>query len=89
TFLHLFSVIKSIGFTLILMDYIKGLGVLVLSGLFAAYANKYFFLSYGLLSRTIILISLVILVYSLFVFAFKLIKKEELASFPIINKWVS
>lgn len=89
TFLHLFSVIKSIGFTLNLMDYIKGLGVLVLSGLFAAYANKYLFLSYGLLSRTIILISLVILVYSLFVFAFKLIKKEELASFPIINKWVS
>lgn len=89
TLLHFSSVIKMIGFRLNLTDYFKGIVVFILTSAFAFYCNKHLLLSSSLLSRTVLLILLVVLFYIVFVFLFRLIRKEELANFPIIRKWIN
>ncbi|WEG14075.1 stage V sporulation protein B [Pullulanibacillus sp. KACC 23026] len=89
TLLHFFSVVKTIGFTLNLSDYVKGVIVFILTGAFATYCNQKLLLSYSMLSRTCLLILVVLLFYLVMIFLFRLIRKDELANFPIIRNWIN
>ena len=89
TVLHFATVVKAIGFRLKYSFYIKGAISLAATGWFAKIATTYLFLDMSLLSRTLSLIGLVTVFYIIFIISIRLITKDELAHFPIINKWVA
>lgn len=86
TLLHLATVIKAVGFSLIYSDYIKGILCIVASTFLGDYLMAHFIIDWPLLPRTITLISIVLVVYLILIFSFKIIKKEELKQFPIIGR---
>ncbi|MFC7393217.1 stage V sporulation protein B [Scopulibacillus cellulosilyticus] len=88
TLLHLATVIKKVGFSLVLKDYVKGIFSIIITGCFANFLMKHFLLDWGLLPRTMTLIVITVIFYFIVIRATRLLKKEELSSFPIIGKWV-
>lgn len=89
TLLHLVTVIKSIGFSLKIMDYIKGISALLLAGVFAEMCQQYLLTSWTMLPRTLTLISLVVIVYMTLAVSLRLINREELSHIPIIKRWIT
>lgn len=87
TMLHFATVVKSVGFTLIARDYAKGLACIGLTAWLASFMQKTMFLHTALLPRMLILISAVIGIYIVFITFSGLIKREEIAQFPLIGKW--
>ena len=88
TLLHLTSVIKSVGFSLVISDFLKGAFACVATGIFATYCDKHFWTNMAMLPRTLILITLSIIFYILLILIIKLIKRNEMEHLPIIRKWL-
>ncbi|WP_110111458.1 stage V sporulation protein B [Bacillus sp. CGMCC 1.16541] len=78
TLLHLGTVMKKISYTIHVMDYVKSFVVMILSGVVGHYAYLYLFHSLDLGIKTILSIVVTSLTYLLFLFAFKLVTKQEL-----------
>lgn len=89
TLLHFATVVKSIGFTLILRDYGKGFFCLAVTAGFASILYKYTLPSVALLPKTAIQISIVAVTYVLLIILSGLIKRREMAQIPIIGKWLN
>ncbi|GGH85783.1 stage V sporulation protein B [Pullulanibacillus pueri] len=89
TLLHFATVVKAIGFRLKYSYYIKGIISLLITGWGASLANRYLLLDWDLLPRTLCLILMILIFYIIMIVSTRLITKEELAHFPIINKWVA
>lgn len=89
TLLHFLTVVKSIGFTLIIRDYAKGIFCIAVTAWFAIILHKYALPSLAPLPRTLILISIVGLTYVILIALAGLIKREEIAQIPVIGKWGS
>ncbi|MBM7644694.1 stage V sporulation protein B [Scopulibacillus daqui] len=89
TLLHLATVIKRVGFSLVLIDYIKGIFAIIVTGGFAKFLMKHVLLDWALLPRTAMLITATVIFYVIVIRLIRLLKKEELSSFPIIGKWVA
>lgn len=88
TLLHWATVIKAIGFSLIVKDYFKIVVVIIASGALAHFLIGRALLNWRLFPRTAALISIVALFYLALTLFFQLIKKEELMRLPIIGKWL-
>ncbi|GGE42849.1 stage V sporulation protein B [Pullulanibacillus camelliae] len=89
TLLHFATVVKAIQFKLNTIIFIKGGILLVLTGLTARFFNHSLLVDWALLPRTLTLILFVTLIYTILLFVLRMITKEELSHFPIINKWVA
>lgn len=87
TLLHLASVIKSVGFSLMILDYLKGAFACIITAIFAMYCNNHLLMGVGMLPRTLLLITLSSLFYIVVVCLIKLIKKNEIEHLPVIGKW--
>lgn len=89
TLLHFATVVKSIGFTLMIRDYAKGLFCIGSTAWFASFLQKHALLSVSLFPRMCALISVVVVFYIIFISAAGVLKKEEVASMPYIGKWAA
>ncbi|MFX3615963.1 MAG: stage V sporulation protein B [Sporolactobacillus sp.] len=87
TLLHAGVMFKAIGFSLVIRDYVKTAGVMILSAVFANYLITRTFLDLGLVPRTCLLIALLAVAYLLLALIFGMINKEQLRQLPIIGKW--
>ncbi|TCP32263.1 stage V sporulation protein B [Scopulibacillus darangshiensis] len=86
TLLHFATVIKTIGFSLVVKDFLKGVICIILTGLFAGFLMKNTLLEWPLLIRTASLIIIVLVFYFVLIVLFRLLTKDELRHFPIIGK---
>ncbi|WKB37258.1 stage V sporulation protein B [Terrilactibacillus sp. S3-3] len=89
TLLHWATVIKTIGFSLVVKDYFKIAVIILASGVLAHFLNKRVLLDWELFPRTAALIGIVALFYISLTLFLRLIKKEELKRIPIIGKWLN
>jgi stage V sporulation protein B len=89
TLLNLASVIKSVGFSLVVMDYVKGAFACLLTGIFASFCYSHLWLNLGMLSRTLALITLSIIFYIFIIIFIKLVKRNEMEHLPLIGKWLT
>lgn len=89
TLLHLATVIKSIGFSLAIVDYIKGIFAMLATGWAARFIDRWLFTDWKMLPRTLILITITAVIYLFLILFIKLLRKEEIANLPIIGKWVA
>lgn len=87
TLLHFATVVKTIGFTLIIRDYAKGFFCIAITAGFAAILHKYALLPLDLLPRTGLQIVIVGLIYVLLIILSGLITRTEVSQIPIIGKW--
>ncbi|MTT32436.1 stage V sporulation protein B [Terrilactibacillus sp. BCM23-1] len=88
TLLHLATVIKVIGFSLEIMDFVKEMSIIIASGMLATYLLNSVFTDWAMLPRTLTLIFIVFAFYLLLAFWLELISREELSNLPIIGKWI-
>lgn len=88
TLLHFATVVKSIGFTLIVHEYAKGFFCIGVTAAFAFILHAYALPSMALLPRTALLISVVGTTYVILILSTGMIKREEMAQIPIIGKWL-
>ncbi|HET7581043.1 MAG TPA: stage V sporulation protein B [Bacillales bacterium] len=89
TVLHFATVVKSVGFTLVISDYAKGLACIAGTAWIASYLQQHALPSAGLLAKTALLILLVIVIYLIFIAVTGLIRREEVEQFPLIGKWAA
>lgn len=87
TLLHFATVVKSVGFTLIVRDYVKGLTCITITILLASVLEHHALPAMDLLGRTMILISFIIVFYVGLISFAGLIKREEIGQIPILGKW--
>ncbi|HEX6922951.1 MAG TPA: stage V sporulation protein B [Bacillales bacterium] len=87
TMLHFATVVKSMGFTLVLRDYGKGLLCITATALFASILQAHALPSVALLPKTGLMILAVVLFYLILIVTSGLIKGEEVAQIPFIGKW--
>ncbi|MBU9712510.1 stage V sporulation protein B [Evansella tamaricis] len=89
TFLHFATIVKAISFTLNIRDIVKVVASIVITGGFATWFwNQSIFIN-SLLHKTISSILLAGIVYLVLITVLGLVKKEELARVPILNKWIT
>jgi stage V sporulation protein B len=88
TLLNLATVIKSVGFSLIVTDYIKGAFSCLATGVFATWCDRHLWMDLAVLPRTLALIGLAIGFYLLLIIISRLITKNEMAHLPVIGKWL-
>jgi len=89
TLLNLATVIKSVGFSLVVLDYIKGAFACVTTGVFAALCNQHLWVEMAVLPRTLALIGFSIAFYIVVIIAIRLVNKNEMDHLPIIGKWLN
>jgi len=89
TLLHFATVVKAIGFRLNTIVFIKGAILLMITGFIAQLIDHFLLIDWTLLPRTLILIFIVSIVYIVLLITLRMMTKEELSHFPIINKWVA
>lgn len=88
TFLHFATILKVISFTFYIKDYVKMIVTMVLTGWIG---NKVFHLS-PITSNSLKLLFvtfIMFLVYFIFLFVFKLIRKTDIERIPIVGKFFS
>ncbi|HET7657158.1 MAG TPA: stage V sporulation protein B [Bacillales bacterium] len=89
TMLHFATVVKSVGFTLIIRDYAKGLLCIAATAWIASLLQKYALHSAEIFPRTLTLIFVVIMIYIVLIAASGVLKKEEVKQLPLIGKWAA
>lgn len=89
TLLNLASVVKSIGFRLVVWDYVKGAAAMLATGAFGLYGSKHWFTAWKLLPRTALLIAATAGFYLILIIAVRLVTKKEFEHFPVIGKWIA
>lgn len=88
TALHMALIIRTIGFSLILKDYVRTAIIIAFSAFLAHFLIEWVFTGWALLPRTVVLISMIAAFYAILTFFLGMIHKEELGQLPIIGKWV-
>ncbi|ADU29762.1 stage V sporulation protein B [Evansella cellulosilytica] len=88
TFLHFATVVKAISFSLRIREVLKVVIAMVVSGGLAMWLLEHFLLQHSLIIKTGVSITVVFLVYMLFITLFGLIKKEEASRIPILKNLV-
>lgn len=87
TILHFSTVLKNIQFTIYLLDYVKFIIVIVLTGWLGNVLFTHFFTDHSLLLRLLYAIIWITLFYIISLFCFRLIKKEDLSRVPFLKKF--
>lgn len=87
TLLHFATVVKAIGFTLIVRDFFKGLVCISATACLAFVLQNHAWLSAAMLPKTLVSLIIVTGSYMIFLFVSGLIQKEELEQIPVIGKW--
>ncbi len=87
TVLHYATLLKTLSLSIYIMDYIKIIITMFISG-FAGYSAYHFLNGYTLGFKTTESILLTSCLYVILLLLFKLVKKEELVRLPIFGKWL-
>ncbi|WP_170007786.1 stage V sporulation protein B [Bacillus fonticola] len=87
TFLHFFTVLKHIQFTLHLRDFVKTIVTMALVGWLGKQTFTQLYPLLGNAGTLFITIIVMFVVYITIILRLKLIRHEELAKFPVIGKW--
>lgn len=88
TALHARVMFRSIGFSLILKDYIRTGILIACSGMLARYLIDRCFTEWDLLPRTLTLIAVITFFYLLLALFLGMIRREQLTRIPIFGKWM-
>ncbi|OZM57831.1 stage V sporulation protein B [Lottiidibacillus patelloidae] len=86
TLLHFATVVKAIGFSIYIRDYAKAILIIIISGIAGHQLYTNVFTSFNLLGNTILAISSTVIIYSVFLLLFNLIKRKEVLLIPVIGK---
>ncbi|GGL41068.1 stage V sporulation protein B [Sporolactobacillus putidus] len=89
TALHTALIIRTIGFSLILKDYVRTAIIIACSGVLAHFLIGRAFTDWALFPRTLTLISIIATFYLLLALFLGMIHREELGQLPVIGKWVN
>ncbi|RNA68746.1 stage V sporulation protein B [Alteribacter keqinensis] len=87
TLLHFATLAKTISFTVNLREFGKVLLIIIMSGAVAYASLKYVTIESSLLWQTLGQIGLTTITYTVLLFLFKLIKKEEARRLPVIGRF--
>ena len=89
TLLHFATLVKTISFTIHVREFLKAIICILLSGWIAVLLYNHAFLSFSLITKTLLSISVVGFAYVLFLMLLGLIKKEEMRRVPFIGNLLS
>jgi stage V sporulation protein B len=86
TLLHFATVVKAIGFTIYVRDYLSSLFIIIVCGYFGHLFYTKLYTSFDLLANTLLSITTTVIVYFFLLLFVNLIKEEEMQQVPYIGK---
>jgi stage V sporulation protein B len=86
TLLHFATVVKAIGFSIYVRDYVKAISIIIISAIAGHQLYTNVFTSLNLLSNTLLAISSTVVIYTVLLLVASLVKREEVRLVPIIGK---
>ncbi|WBL13955.1 stage V sporulation protein B [Sutcliffiella sp. NC1] len=86
TLLHMSTIMKVLSYTIYVREYAKGIVIIVGCVLLGNWMMDHLLLTFGTISRTLIFISILTIIYTLLLTVFGLVKREEFARIPFLNK---
>ncbi len=89
TLLHFATIVKAISFTLHVRELLKVLFVMIVTACIGFALYNYAFLTLGVLTSTLLSISITTLSYCILLVIFSLIKKDEMKRIPIFGQFLS
>lgn len=89
TFLHFATIVKSVGFTVVVRDYAKGFLCIAVVGLIAHLLYMEALPALAVFPRTLLLIAIITVLYILFVSRSGLLQKEEVRNLPLIGRFAA
>lgn len=85
TLLHFATIVKTISYSIYVLEYVYTLITMAVSGFVGHVVFRYWQHSLPVNVRTLLAISIMTVVYMMLLFAFKLVKREELARLPLVR----
>ncbi|RYL93901.1 stage V sporulation protein B [Sporolactobacillus sp. THM7-4] len=89
TMLHTAVIIKTIGFSLIIKDYLRTAILIAFSGLLAHILISRALIGWELLPRTLALIAIISFFYILLALFLGMIQREQLSQIPFFGRWIA
>jgi stage V sporulation protein B len=86
TLLHFATVVKTIGFTIYIRDYLKAILLIAVTGIFGHLIFKNVITSYSLLMNTLLSIFITVIMYFIFIIFLNMVKHEEVIQIPFVGK---